>query len=42
MALMVCPHKLLYITLEGMVPRTKMNQQRPRRFCLPREMAEVI
>lgn len=42
MVLVVRPHKLLYITLEGMVPRTKMNLQRPRRFCLPREVAEVV
>ena len=29
LVLIVHPHKLLYIILEGMVPRSKMNQQRP-------------
>ena len=29
LVLVVHPHKLLYITLEGMVPRTNTNQRCP-------------
>ena len=42
LVLVVCPHKLLYITLEDRVPKTKMNQQHLQQFCLSREMAELV
>jgi 5'-3' exonuclease len=41
LVLAVFPHKLLYITLKGIMPRNNMEQQCTQQFRLSQEMVEA-